>query len=92
MLLKMVHSVNSLTNVTNHIIRGVLYMKNKKQLDLIRSGTVWRDTDGEIIQAHGGGVLYHDGIYYWFGENKGADNNRLITVNIKCWFYQMRFI
>ena len=33
-------------------------------------GAVWRDTDGHPIQAHGGGILFHDGLYYWYGENK----------------------
>lgn len=33
-------------------------------------GKVWLDTKGERIQAHGGSVLYQDGYYYWYGENK----------------------
>lgn len=37
----------------------------------IISSTEWLDTDGNRINAHGGGVLYHDGIYYWYGEYKG---------------------
>ena len=37
----------------------------------IISGTVWNDTDGNMINAHGGGILYHDGVYYWYGEYKG---------------------
>jgi lysophospholipase L1-like esterase len=28
------------------------------------------DTDGQPIDAHGGGVLLHDGVYYLFGEVK----------------------
>jgi hypothetical protein len=36
----------------------------------IRPGQVWLDTDGKRIQAHGGSVMYLDGIYYWYGENK----------------------
>lgn len=35
-----------------------------------RPGKVWLDTSGKRIQAHGGSVLYHDGKYYWYGENK----------------------
>ena len=38
--------------------------------DSIRPGQVWLDTNGNRIQAHGGSVLYQDGIYYWYGENK----------------------
>jgi hypothetical protein len=34
------------------------------------SGAVWKDTDGQAINAHGGGVLYHQGTYYWYGEFK----------------------
>lgn len=35
-------------------------------------GEIWKDTDGTHINAHGGGLLFHDGIYYWFGEHKTA--------------------
>lgn len=35
-----------------------------------KPGQPWYDTDGRLIQTHGGSVLYHDGIYYWYGENK----------------------
>ncbi len=38
-----------------------------------RPGEVWLDTDGKPIQAHGGGVLYQEGTYYWFGENRASD-------------------
>ena len=30
----------------------------------------WLDTEGNPINAHGGGMLYHDGKYYWYGEYK----------------------
>ena len=36
----------------------------------IRPGKVWYDTNGNRIQAHGGSVMYLDGVYYWYGENK----------------------
>jgi hypothetical protein len=35
-----------------------------------RPGEVWLDTAGAPIQAHGGGILHHEGVYYWYGENK----------------------
>ena len=38
--------------------------------DAIRPGQPWLDTEGKRIQAHGGAVLYEDGCYYWYGENK----------------------
>ena len=33
-------------------------------------GKPWMDTQGKLIQAHGGSVLYHKGNYYWYGEDK----------------------
>lgn len=33
-------------------------------------GGRWLDNKGVHINAHGGGVLFHDGVYYWFGEHK----------------------
>jgi len=35
-------------------------------------GEIWRDTDGQPINAHGGGILGHDGAYYWYGEIKAG--------------------
>lgn len=35
-------------------------------------GRMWLDTDGNPIQAHGGGILYDERLstYYWYGEYK----------------------
>ena len=33
-------------------------------------GAEWLDTSGAPINAHGGGILYHNGKYYWYGEYK----------------------
>src|SRR5574344_1347956 len=35
-------------------------------------GDIWPDDRGTHINAHGGGVLLHEGTYYWFGEHKIA--------------------
>jgi hypothetical protein len=44
----------------------------------IRPGQLWLDTNGVPINAHGAGLLHHDGVYYWFGEHKieGREGNR----------------
>lgn len=36
----------------------------------VHPGEVWLDTEGKRIQAHGGSMLFKDGVYYWYGENK----------------------
>lgn len=40
------------------------------QQDFIQPGAVWLDTQGHQIQAHGGGMLYHNHVWYWFGEDR----------------------
>lgn len=32
-------------------------------------GTPWLDQNGKPINAHGGGVIFHQGVYYWYGEH-----------------------
>ena len=38
------------------------------------NGQKWLDTDGNVIHAHGGHMLFHDGWYYWYGEDRRGDN------------------
>lgn len=33
---------------------------------------IWNDVDSNYINAHGGGILQHEGTYYWFGEHRPA--------------------
>ena len=47
----------------------ILKAQTSKQ---IIPGEIWKDNTGTHINAHGGGVLYHEGVYYWYGEHKIA--------------------
>lgn len=38
------------------------------------SGAQWTDTSGAPVQAHGGGIIKVGTYYYWFGENRNADD------------------
>ncbi len=51
-----------------------------------KPGQVWKDTNGNMINAHGGGFLFHIGKYYWFGEHKieGIAGNRAM-VGVHCY-------
>ena len=42
------------------------------------NGDIWRDTGGNIIHAHGGHILFWNGEYYWYGENR--TENRYVSV------------
>lgn len=46
----------------------------------------WLDTEGVHINAHGGGVLYHNGTYYWFGEHRSAGGRGYSArVGVRCY-------
>ena len=53
----------------------------------IRPGQVWLDTNGNRIQAHGGSILYVDGTYYWYGENKEktTSENDIWPWGVRCY-------
>ena len=48
---------------------GLMHVQAQKN-EAFRPKEVWNDTEGNPINAHGGGILYHDGTYYWYGEYK----------------------
>lgn len=59
-------------------------------------GEVWLDTFGHPINAHGGGMLFYNGTYYWYGENKTGrtwlpestkswDGYRVDATGIRCY-------
>ncbi len=48
-----------------------------------RPGQRWLDTGGQFINAHGGGVLFHGGAYYWYGELK--EGRTYVTASNKSW-------
>ena len=62
-------------------------MENKNRYNSIRPGKVWLDTKGERIQAHGGSVMYLDGYYYWYGENKDCvdPENQIWHGGVRCY-------
>lgn len=49
-------------------------------------GQIWPDNKGVHINAHGGGMLFQNGQYYWFGEHKieGDAGNRAM-VGVHCY-------
>jgi hypothetical protein len=48
-------------------------------------GAVWRDTGGQPINAHAAGILYYNGIYYWYGEIKQGDTWRVPGSTWECY-------
>lgn len=49
-------------------------------------GAIWKDNKGVHINAHGGGILLHKGLYYWFGEHKVAGKiGNTAQVGVHCY-------
>jgi len=45
---------------------------------------IWNDDRGIHINAHGGGILFRNGVYYWYGEHKD-DSTSLANVGVNCY-------
>ena len=51
-----------------------------------RPGKIWTDNNGAHINAHGGGILYDKGTYYWYGEHKvEGDAGNYAQVGVHCY-------
>jgi hypothetical protein len=71
--------------------RGSGKPSGQMRMPSFRPGAVWLDTDGNHINAHGGGVLYEEGTYYWFGEKRGAHASEGINVYSSQDLYKWRY-
>jgi beta-xylosidase len=51
-----------------------------------KPGELWNDNNKVHINAHGGGMLYSNGKYYWFGEHKiEGEKGNLAMVGVRCY-------
>lgn len=51
------------------ILISLLFIVINVNSQLLINGEQWKDLDGNNINVHGGGVLYHKGTYYWYGTS-----------------------
>ena len=58
--------------------RGKCKMKAAEKKTKLINGETWYDTDGNVLHAHGGHMLYWKGEWYWYGENR--TENRYVSV------------
>ncbi|MGY1496852.1 RICIN domain-containing protein [Streptomyces sp. QTS52] len=59
----------------------------------VTNATQFTDTTGAVAHAHGGGVIKVGSYYYWFGENRNADNTfKAVSVyrstDLKTWEFR----
>ena len=65
----------------------VLYgCDDMKRYNSFKPGELWFDNNDVAINAHGGGILYDNGVYYWFGQHmiEGEAGNRA-QVGVHCY-------
>ena len=63
-----------------------VFILNAQPAKKFTSGEIWKDNNGQHINAHGGGVLFHNGIYYWFGEFKvDGEIGNTAQVGVSCY-------
>ena len=53
--------------------------KHQKKEHLV-PGELWQDNEGNHINAHGGGIVYHGDTYYWYGEKRGGTESQGVNV------------
>ncbi|MDT3403681.1 glycoside hydrolase family 43 protein [Mucilaginibacter terrae] len=54
-------------------------------------GELWYDTDGNLINAHGNGILTVGKTYYWFGEKRGSHESGGVNVYSSKDLYNWKF-
>ena len=64
------------------VVSSIAHAGEGRRAGEIRPGEVWLDTDGEVINAHGGGFLLHDGVYYWYGEHKAEHGRAHVGIRV----------
>ena len=76
----------SLTSVIVILASCVLSpsLHGKNRYNSFTPGEIWEDDQGVHINAHGGGILFHERTYYWFGEHKGEETNAAL-VGVTCY-------
>lgn len=50
----------------------------------IHPGKLWFDDSEKLINAHGGGILFHNDTYYWYGEHK-SEHTSSALVGVTCY-------
>ena len=56
-----------------------------------KPGALMYDDKGEVINAHGGGIIYANNKYYWFGEKRGRSAQEGVNVYSSGDLYNWKF-
>ncbi len=69
-----------------------VYQKvERAEMNSFTPGEIWKDQSGDVINAHGGGVLHQNGKYYWYGEKRGGTTSQGVNVYSSNDLYNWKF-
>lgn len=75
---------------------GLAMQGQEENWTTIRNGIEWTDTEGYIVQAHGGNFLEHGGRWYLIGEDRSRswnpDVNLYSTSDFQTWKFEGKII
>jgi len=75
----------SFTTIITIIVLISTSCESNKDLGIIKPGEILKDNNGISINAHGGGILIYDKIYYWYGQHMiegEAGNTAMVGVHV----------
>jgi hypothetical protein len=62
------------------------FLLNAQPYKQFTPGEIWKDNSGKHLNVHGGGILFHNGVYYWYGEHKVAGKiGNTAQVGVSCY-------
>lgn len=76
--------------IKNNEAGGAASVKQGKQKQF-SPGKPWYDTEGNLINAHGNGIIYSGKKYYWFGEKRGKHGSEGVNVYSSADLYNWKF-
>lgn len=82
-----------LLTIFNHVCLAQTQAKKQvyDRYNAFNPGEQWYDDRGELINAHGGGLLYSGNTYYWFGERRGRQGTNGVNVYSSHDLYNWKF-
>ncbi|WP_066016569.1 hypothetical protein [Endozoicomonas atrinae] len=70
-----------LFRVASAVVFGLLTSSAIADLKPIESGKDWLDTNGKLINAHGGTLFQAEETYYWIGQDRTQNSNLFNALN-----------
>jgi beta-galactosidase len=85
--------INSLSLYITIAVLQVTFLARAQTTPVNQSfkpGEPWLDSKGQVLNAHGGGLLFINNLYYWYGESRGETASHGVNVYVSKDLYNWR--